>query len=296
MRGWGSGLPDIPSTPMVVLGVDAAWTDTNPSGVAVVNFDGNRWSCCGVAPSYQQFVGIAAGQLVDWTRRPVPGRVDAAALLSAATALAGQAIDVVAVDMPLAFARINGRRSADNAISRLFGTAGAAVHSPTLSVPGEVSERFRDDFARLGFRLTTNPAVPPATPALIETYPHPIVMWLCDTCRRAPYKARNGSKYWPALSPIDRRLRLIRIWQDIILGLSGWIDTIGLPHVDQFNLASGHAMKAFEDGVDALVCAIAGITYLTGTAQAFGDENAAIWLPAACRDYAGRSDRFSASI
>jgi hypothetical protein len=55
-------------------------------------------------------------------------------------------------------------------------------------------------------------------------------------------------------------------------------------------------MKAFEDGLDALVCAIAGIAHFTGEVEAHGDEDAAIWLPSGCRDYAGRSDRFAAFI
>jgi predicted RNase H-like nuclease len=66
--------------------------------------------------------------------------------------------------------------------------------------------------------------------------------------------------------------------------------------ITQLHPASGAAMKAFEDGLDALVCAIAGIAHFTGEVEAHGDEDAAIWLPSGCRDYAGRSDRFAAFI
>ena len=35
-----------------VLGIDAAWTTTNPSGVALVALVGERWRCVALAPSY----------------------------------------------------------------------------------------------------------------------------------------------------------------------------------------------------------------------------------------------------
>ena len=35
-----------------VLGIDAAWTAKNPSGVALVSRQGGQWMCRGLAPSY----------------------------------------------------------------------------------------------------------------------------------------------------------------------------------------------------------------------------------------------------
>ena len=51
---------------------------------------------------------------------------------------------------------------------------------------------------------------------------------------------------------------------------------ISLPHVSQ---GLGRAeLKAYEDSLDALLCAWVGIEYLTGKARAFGNETAAIWI------------------
>jgi hypothetical protein len=69
---------------MVVLGIDAAWTKTEPSGVAIVVGDGEQWTCCGLAPSYSQFYELAAGKAVKWTQRAPPAPIDVEQLLSAA--------------------------------------------------------------------------------------------------------------------------------------------------------------------------------------------------------------------
>ncbi len=39
----------------VVLGIDAAWTLTQPSGVALVQQEGDRWRLVDVRSSYDQF-------------------------------------------------------------------------------------------------------------------------------------------------------------------------------------------------------------------------------------------------
>ncbi len=43
--------------------------------------------------------------------------------------------------------------------------------------------------------------------------------------------------------------------------------------------ASGVALKAFEDILDAVVCAWVGACALEGRARPFGDEVSAIWFP-----------------
>jgi hypothetical protein len=61
----------------------------------------------------------------------------------------------------------------------------------------------------------------------------------------------------------------------------------------QVSTANAGALKAFEDGLDGLICAIAGISYATGTATPYGDDRSAIWLPGGCEAYAKREDRYS---
>ncbi len=100
-------------SPRAVLGIDAAWTTGQPSGVALCVERGGTWRCEAVVPSYTDFLGLAQGSAVDWTRprvaggAPEPGRI-----LDAASALAGEAeVKAVALDLPLAATTITGRRS-----------------------------------------------------------------------------------------------------------------------------------------------------------------------------------------
>lgn len=53
----------------VVLGIDAAWTTTEPSGVAVAARTDAGWRVCGVAPSYDAFLALADRSAVDWGGR-----------------------------------------------------------------------------------------------------------------------------------------------------------------------------------------------------------------------------------
>ena len=123
-----------------MLGVDAAWTDRNPSGVALIRAgpDGS-WECVALAPSYDSFVELAAGNPVRWQDPTTTVRFDPEELLGAAERLlGGERVTVVSVDMPLSNVDIVGRREADNAISRAFGGRGCGTHSPNLDRPGRV--------------------------------------------------------------------------------------------------------------------------------------------------------------
>ncbi|MCK6548007.1 hypothetical protein L6R52_19305 [Myxococcota bacterium] len=42
-----------------VLGIDAAWTASEPSGVALVGQVDGRWRCAGLAPSDSEFCALA---------------------------------------------------------------------------------------------------------------------------------------------------------------------------------------------------------------------------------------------
>ena len=90
-----------------VLGIDAAWTDRQPSGVALLRRDGSKWECLRVAPSYGSFC-----EGVNWEGPISSGAADVPALLAVAQRVSGDAPLVVAVDMPLGKTRIDARRVA----------------------------------------------------------------------------------------------------------------------------------------------------------------------------------------
>jgi predicted RNase H-like nuclease len=254
-----------------VLGVDAAWTLTHPSGVALVTQISGGWRLVAWAPSYQQFLALADHSLISQTR-PVPSKPDPAALLRAATNLTRRAVDLIAVDMPLARLPIVARRASDDAVSRAYGARHASTHTPSATRLGVVSDELRAGFERAGYPLQTDRIW---GRGLIEVYPHPALIELAAAPRRLPYKAAKVRSYWPDLSSLDRRGRLFAQWAEIVrlldLKIAGVANALPVPDL----VASGVALKAFEDVLDAIVCAWVGACALEGHARPFGCNSSA---------------------
>ena len=271
--------PD-PNNGPCVLGIDAAWTAHQPSGIALVQNTGSGWSCLAVAPSHEAFIAQASGQPWDPQQKATGSRPNPAALLKASQQLAGAEVSCVSVDMPLATTPITRRRAADTAISSRFGPKGCAVHSPSTERPSAIADQLRADFAALGYRLHTNGSEQSA-PALIECYPHVALLALLKRDYRVPYKVSRSGRYWKAekLTCSERIERLLEQFQAIKTGLnqhiSGIPDFIPAPY-EVSTLAS---LKSVEDMLDGLICAWIGIEHLEGRTVGLGDDTAAIWVP-----------------
>ena len=54
-------------------------------------------------------------------------------------------------------------------------------------------------------------------------------------------------------------------------------ERVALPGPNSCKTLAG--LKSYEDALDALVCAWVGTEYLAGRATAYGDCDAAIWVP-----------------
>lgn len=253
----------------VVLGIDAAWTATQPSGVALVRSRGRRWECVALAPSYECFIGA-----VDWRARPAGGAPDCAALHAACIRLAGAAPDVIAIDMPLATRPIVARRAADNAIASAYGARGLGTHSPSPQRPGPLADAFRAGFARLGYRVAGT-SVGCGTPGvLIEVFPHASAIALLGASYRVPYKLGRMAQYWPDLDASARRRAVLAQWTKLRRALARDI-TGGALRVPAVSTVA--ALKRYEDALDALMCAWTGVEYLRGRLRAHGDTTAAVW-------------------
>jgi len=254
----------------VVLGIDAAWTARQPSGVALLRSRRAGWECVALAPSYASFL---AGR-VDWTARPEGGVPDCDALLAAAMRLAGAAPDVIAIDMPLATRRITGRRAADNAISSAYAARGLGAHTPNELRPGPVADVMRLGFGRHGYRVA-GAKTPAGTPrVLIEVFPHAAAIHLAAASYRVPYKLSRIAQYWPERTPQARRRALLAQWTVLRRALAAQIAGGALRVPTRGTLA---ALKRYEDALDALICAWIGTEYLAGRVRAHGDATAAVW-------------------
>jgi predicted RNase H-like nuclease len=265
-----------------ILAIDPAWTARAPSGVALLTESGHGWTCVALAPSYAQFSAMGRGTRVDWSIAPpgglpvVPELLDTASLL-----LNGAGVDLVTIDMPIAMTPITARRAADAGISRRFGGVGCSTHTPSATRPGRISDLLRAEFADRGYPLATATTSPGATPAVVEVYPHPALLVLMKAPYRLCYKVSRARRYWPALSPSERRSEILRVWREIYERLAVTISgaKLPLPTPEELPLIKPGRLKSYEDAPDALICGWVGIQYLEGRCSPYGDETAAIWTP-----------------
>jgi predicted RNase H-like nuclease len=269
--------PPSPAMRQAVLGIDAAWSRNHDSGFALVEeVAGCRCRLLAAAPSLIGFATACGLPLGGHSPAGLDGRL---ALDSAAVRL-GVLPHVITADLPLSRAPITGRRAADDAIARHFGAAGCATHSPTAGRPGSVGRELQAALEAAGFRLATaHDAV--AAGAIVEVYPHPALLRLMQTARRVPYKVGKTGSYWPGRPYAERvamvRAQLWRVATHLDKLVTGTLSTIaGL--VNRRWTLSG--LKPAEDVLDAVISAWVGIVALAGTAEAFGDDASAIWVPA----------------
>ncbi|MGR9385428.1 DUF429 domain-containing protein [Rhizobium leguminosarum] len=262
-------------TQAAVIGIDAAWTLTQPSGVALAILDDEGWQLRAATASYQRFLALADEDAVG-EPRPLGRMPDVRALLLAGRKLAASPIDLVAIDMPLSKSPIVGRRQSDDAVSRAYGGRKSSTHSPSEQRPGIISDTLRAQAEREGYPLATASISPPA---LIEVYPHPALIELARSTERLPYKAQKIRKYWPSINTQQRREKLVAQWRVIVDLLEAEISGVRqmLPPIEI--KASAVDLKAFEDILDAIVCCWVAICAIDGRAIPFGDETSAIWIP-----------------
>jgi predicted RNase H-like nuclease len=259
-----------------VLGIDAAWTTTGSSGVALLVHDDCSIHFVGAAPSYEGFCGLVGGTPCEWKKAP-GGCLEIDAILVAARTLAHCDVDVVAIDMPVSCVEIDGRRKADNALTAAYGNRGAGTHSPNALRPGAYGRRISEEFRRRGYAIATTTSAPATSRSLLEVHPHPALIQLTGAPYRLTYKIARVRKYWPSLRPPERREEVKKVWIEIVEALRGRISGLSL------DLPPSHAsvreFKHFEDALDAIVAAWVGVMFMWSKAQPFGDETAAIWVP-----------------
>jgi Protein of unknown function (DUF429) len=95
--------------------------------------------------------------------------------------------------------------------------------------------------------------------------------------------ALTGSTRGPSGGPDGsvRRDLLYREWARIVALLEREIEGVAAALTTLEPGASGLKIKAYEDALDAVVCAWVAVCALEGRAVAFGDDSAAIWIPSA---------------
>jgi predicted RNase H-like nuclease len=148
--------------------------------------------------------------------------------------------------------------------------------TPSALRPGKISDDLTASFKACGYPLQTCEIT---SPGLIEVYPHPALVELAGAQERLPYKAAKIGRYWPALSPAERWLKLNQQWADIIWLLEKEVEGVSAALPPPGSDPPAWERKAYEDMLDAVVCAWVAICALEGRAKAFGNTEAAIWIP-----------------
>jgi predicted RNase H-like nuclease len=266
--------------PRAVLGIDAAWTLTQPTGVAAGVETEAGWRLAAVEASYEQFIARADG-LPTSAERPRGSKPDAAALLEAGRKICGLPIDLVAIDMPMARHPITGRRPSDIKVSQGYGARSAATHSPSNERPGKISDALRLAFEDEGYPLRTLNAAGAPAKGLIEVYPHTALIEFLKASRRLEYKAAKARRYWPGLPLAACHDNLREVWRRIVGGLEQRIEGVQSALPPPGSNERGWRLKAYEDKLDAVVCASIAIACLDGKASGWGDADSAIWIPTA---------------
>lgn len=262
----------------LILGIDAAWTEKGSSGVALLKVEKSKGRILAAEPSYAAFIDrVNRGVATRHHGRSTAPEISE--LLEMCAVLGRQPVDVVAIDMPMSLKKITSRRTADDAISREFGGAWAGTHSPTHDRPGAYGERIAHAFRNAGYVLATSNSSSRTAPALIEVFPLAALVRFMGLEKRPPYKVGKRRRYWPNRSPADWITLLLTEWHRIRAALAGEITDLvfEVPELDAVQSAS--SLKPYEDVLDAIVCAWVGWRFYIGTAEPFGDGDAAIWVP-----------------
>ncbi len=267
-----------------VLGIDAAWTAREPSGVALVRENQGRWQVLGVQPSYNAFIQAAENQPFDWKIKSVPGCVpDMGRLLGAAETLAGEPVQVITLDMPISRVPFHTRRAADNEISKAFANRWCGTHSPTRDRPGELGYNITRFLLASGYdhavsrRKDHKRALKRSY--FMEVYPHVALLSLLGKRRRVPYKISKSNKYWPGTDISTRKNNLLDQFKEIHQALALVFQPLDLVLPAPEEVPSLSFLKRYEDALDALICAWVGVQFLKGKTVPLGDSTAAVWCP-----------------
>lgn len=265
---------------MLILGIDAAWTVKNPSGVAVLQFNEQQPPSLELlGRSYDEITALKKGDKLNWNEKVGGSPPHIAQVVRHIESELQDEVSLVALDIPLSPEPITSRRAADSIISQLYGSKYASTHSPTLERPGKIADTIYQELTSEGF-IWAGMSLPLGKRAFAEVYPHTAIIEMLKLEKRLPYKESKTRKYWPDKT-LEQRNKLLNVsfrtlYNALELRISNLANLIPVPDP---TMCRGRILKSYEDCLDALVCAWVGYQIVLGKAKAYGDEVSAIWIP-----------------
>jgi predicted RNase H-like nuclease len=222
------------------VGIDLAWSERNPSGVAVIDSEGVVQRASAALQTNDEICQFAD-------------------LDSAEGA-------VIAIDAPLTVTNLSGQRPVEKELNSIFGLYDAAPHSANLSNPnfqetGRI-RRLTHRLVELGFAQTAviSKQTPPRV--FLEVFPAPslVVLFPCHLhtehthCRPPRYKYKSG-RHWPEVHSeweiYRARLRSLEC-REPVLRFSADVRNQTSVDITKFK---GVRYKAFDDLLDGILCA-----------------------------------------
>lgn len=257
-----------------VLGIDAAWSDRNPSGICLLSLDGDRVELERIGASFEQFEKNA----FSFEKKPNGQCLDIGRLLS----ICNENVELIAIDMPISNGYITGRRSCDNEIAKAYGARGASTHSPTKNMPGLIALNIMNEAKKEGFVLEQS-TKPLRSKTIFEVYPHTAIIEYFNLSYRLAYKVGKRSSYkeWVNLTKEEKTMKLVDNLNFLLKGLSSRILNLH-DFIKPISATINYKLwqlKAYEDCIDAVLCALVGVDHLTGKTKGYGDSEGSIWVP-----------------
>ncbi|MBC7317873.1 DUF429 domain-containing protein [Candidatus Bipolaricaulota bacterium] len=236
---------------MVLIGLDLAWSEANPSGGVAIRWQGDR------------------GKPFLWTAElgaleEIVGFVEEAAGLGPA---------LVAVDAPLLVPNETGTRPCDRELSAFYRKAQAQAYPANRRRlgPRVRGEALVAALKARGFTFQSRVEKRKLVRQVVEVFPHPAMIELFGLPRILRYKARPNRS-------LSFRLAELRRYWELLGGLSEAepaLDTAPILSQTEISGLKGRELKAAEDLLDALYCAyIALHLWYWGEEgyRVFGDE------------------------
>ncbi|MGZ5367012.1 DUF429 domain-containing protein [Aeromicrobium sp.] len=212
---------------MHFVGIDLAWGENKPTGLAVLDADGRLLHVS--AQTTDETIATALKPFVDRDC-------------------------LVAIDAPLVVVNDGGNRPAEAALNRDFARFDAGAHPSNTSKP-ELSGTPRGARLAKALRLDMDPASRSPRRA-IEVYPHPAIVALFRLGRTLKYKNKQGRPLSQLRSELLRLMSLIEGLADAPLPMH----VTGQAEWRSLAAAAATAerksdLRRVEDQVDAVVCA-----------------------------------------
>lgn len=265
------------SQSLFILGVDAAWTFHNPSGIALLEVtSGAKPQLVHLARSYAEFL---KGE-IRWDT-PVADTPSQLPELLAYCQTHFGIVQVVALDIPIGPQPVRFYREADRAVTRQYGGRGASVHSPTPQRPGPLADLLYQQLTEVGFHWAGLTVID-HQPSFIEVYPHVAIIELFGYSYRLPYKVQKRNQYFKDDPPEIRHKKSIEKLNELRVKILTEVDLsekINLPSLDTNKYYPIKYLKGYEDAMDSIICALVGYYYHLGEAVALGDKTGTVWTP-----------------